>query len=803
MTEADVQLLSLAETELEALESAGAGGKALGLARLSALGVSVPEAFVLIAAQSGDDLQLDALPDAFIKGQVAVRSSARAEDGAERSYAGQFESVLNVHGEAALRRAVEACLASGRSARVEAYSSELEGEVAQSMALVIQRMVDARAAGVVFTADPSSARRDRVVIDAVSGLGEALVSGEADPHHLLLDDEGGVVISEVPEDRAVLSLEEVEVLFSGARAIAEALGEPLDLEWAIDREGRLWWLQARPITTLPLPLDSLDTDGVDPTHVYTRCNIGEMMPGAVTPLTLSVTVRGIDYGIQAMQVAVGVLRQIEERERFTATFSGHIFLNLSAFGAMVLGVAGSNTERLCRAICGRPLNELQLGKPWSLWRRALNGLRYGIYLMSAPRHRAALARDLANLKVPRLKEPSEMIAWIDAKLPLLFQAYDHHMTSSAVSGALVPALLEILSQGKAPTSAHEATCAALLAAGDASEVESLDLASGVARVAGLLREDPVASAKLESLQAREMAAWLAKDAGKLGQVWRGYLERHGHRSLRELELRQPEWSHDPTPVIESLKVAVRASGSQELRPSEPAPAAPRVAQWVARKARRAAAKREETKSRLVAMTVRFKVAYRHLGELLAERGALADSDQVFFLSHDELARVASGELHGAKIAQGRRDMLEYQRNLSFPEVFVGQGVPEDPLPPAEAPEGGFVGKAVSRGRSEGPARVVTRLEQLSEVQPGEILIATVVDVGWTPCFSIIAGLATEVGSAVSHGCVVAREFGLPAMVGLRGITQVVRLANGWSWMRTWDLRGQGDKGKGSSPRARP
>lgn len=177
---------------------------------------------------------------------------------------------------------------------------------------------------------------------------------------------------------------------------------------------------------------------------------------------------------------------------------------------------------------------------------------------------------------------------------------------------------------------------------------------------------------------------------------------------------------------------------------------------------------------LVGMTARFKAAYRALGKEMVDAGLLADSDQVFFLSHEELRGVLQGDMELSARANARRELLPYQGRLTFPEVFLGRGVPEDPLPPELAPEGGFVGKAVSRGRAEGPARVVTRLEQLEEVQPGEILVARVVDVGWTPCFSIIAGLATEVGSAVSHGCVVAREFGLPALVGLRGITQSVK-----------------------------
>ena len=760
---------------METLESAHVGGKALGLARLHQFGFAVPEAYVLVHGKEGLEVDLDGLEPGLLGSTLAVRSSSVAEDGAERSFAGQYESVLNVRGVDALRAAIQRCLASLGSVRAEAYRTAGATKPAEdAMAVVIQRMVEPIAAGVVFTADPTTGRRDRVVVDAVPGLGEALVSGEAEPDHALCDPAGRVVMRTPPATGEVLTSAQIAALTQGALEIASKLGYPVDLEWAIDQVGKLWWLQARPITTLPLPLGQRDTVEVEPEHVYTRCNIGEMMPGAVTPLTLSVTVRGIDYGIQAMQVAVGVRRSIEDKAVFTATFGGHIFLNLSAFGAMVLGVAGSNTERLCRAVCGRPLDELQLGDPAPWWRRALNGLRYARYLLSAPRHRKALARDVEAFEVPELSEASAMLDWIDGQLPVLYRAYDHHMTSSAVSGALVPALLEILSGGAPPTNAHEAQCAALLTAGADEAVESLDLAAGVGDMARVFRVDPEVMAQLDQGSASATARWLNAHSGQSGKVWRSYMERHGHRSLRELELRQAEWSHDSTPVVESVKLAVLADAASQGRPSHPgSETASRAARWVATRARRAAAKREQTKSLLVALTARFKAAYRHLGRLLVDAGALGDADQLFFLSQQELRALVAGELEARSLTSARRELLAYQSKLTFPEVFLGRGEPEDPLPLTEAPEGGFIGKAVSPGRAEGRARVVTRLEQLQEVQPGEILIATVVDVGWTPCFPLIAGLATEVGSAVSHGCVVAREFGLPAMVGLRGITQAV------------------------------
>jgi len=163
-----------------------------------------------------------------------------------------------------------------------------------------------------------------------------------------------------------------------------------------------------------------------------------------------------------------------------------------------------------------------------------------------------------------------------------------------------------------------------------------------------------------------------------------------------------------------------------------------------------------------------------LGASLVEEGLLNDADQIFFLFHEEIQRLIEGAPLLRDIAHQRRKSLDYQTRLSFPEIFSGVGVPEDPILYQEAPEGGLVGKPVSPGCVEGIARVVCSVEDLQEVQAGDILIVPVVDVGWTPCFAVIAGLATEIGSAVSHGAVVAREYGVPAVVGLKGATHAFK-----------------------------
>ena len=216
------------------------GGKAFGLSRLAAMGLVVPPAFVIRRARRGaypDDLR-----QAWARlGEhpVAVRSSALGEDGADDSFAGQYDTVLNVAGYDALLAAIDQCVSSLHSDRAREYSGRQGGDEA-AMNIVVQRMVNARAAGVVFTADPVSARRDVLVIDAVQGLGEALVSGEATPDHFTLDTDYNLMHQSIVGDAAVLSPGELARIAREARQAAAREGHPLDLEWAIDDSGELF-----------------------------------------------------------------------------------------------------------------------------------------------------------------------------------------------------------------------------------------------------------------------------------------------------------------------------------------------------------------------------------------------------------------------------------------------------------------------------------------------------------------------------------------------------------------------------------
>jgi pyruvate,water dikinase len=775
------RILRLEEIRDESLRAV-VGGKAAGLSRLIQAGLRVPPGFVVVDAQAGEmPPDLDEAYRSLGGGAVAVRSSAFGEDGQDASFAGQYETVLDVVGEEALREAISRCVESLTHARALAYQEGRAGTSsppgAARMSVVVQTMVPARSAGVLFTVDPASQRRAHVVIDAVAGLGEALVSGHASPDHFIMSRCGELLAAELAGPRAVLGPATRERLVEEALEAERKLGgDPLDMEWAVDASGLVFWLQARPVTTLGPDLHELDTPLFDRRHVYTRCNVGEMFPGACTPLSFSFTARGIDRGLQMMQQAMGLVVGTSPHMRFIGMHAGHLFLNLSTMAETSSGALGSSTEDLALSVCGRPLTEVRLeAPPLPAWpRRLANGVRYARYLFGRGRARRDIARLAESLDFPDPPTAAELWRAIDARSDANDLAMHWHLISSASSGILTPTLIGVLAGGRTPTDDDQAEAAARLAG--ARDVESADIIVGAERIEDAILGQPDAEARFVDASPQAALAWLCDpESGAAQRAFSAYLERHGHRAIKELELRQPEWRHEPLPLVRSLQVALRglrASGGQ--RP--PRPALPEhvgdgfMLRWLTRLAREAVRSREETKSGLVAVAAAFKDAYRRLAQKMVAEGLLPDEDAVFFLTHDELGARIAGDARLEARAIDRRTVHEAQSRLRFPDVFVG--LPE-PLRPDAAARGDAVhGAPVSRGRVVGRVRIVRELAEAEALQPGEILVAPITDVGWTPYFSLIAGLVTDVGSAVSHGAVVAREYGLPAVVNTRFATDV-------------------------------
>ncbi|MEZ5572605.1 MAG: PEP/pyruvate-binding domain-containing protein [Halioglobus sp.] len=775
---------------LAQITDAGAGGKAYGLARLVAMGLPVPPAFVLRNAVADRFPEtLDQMYFDLGHADVAVRSSALGEDGGDASFAGQYDTVLNVRGVERLREAIAHCVASASNERARSYQQEHNDGAAIVMNVVVQAMVNARVAGVVFTADPVSARRDLLVIDAVAGLGESLVSGEATPDHYGVHLSGRVVQRQLVGAQPLLSDREIAAIATQARAAAEHEGHPLDLEWAIDEDGTLYWLQARPITTLPADLNEFDTVLPRPGDVLTISNVSEMMPGAVCPLTGSFTGWGIDYGLQHMQVAVGARPAIERDWQITAWFFGHLFLNLSGNVVMSSAVLGSTVEQTAQSLCGRLVPELKAFPPQPFLRRVLNTAKLLRYCLRAPQVVDDFGRELAAFSIELKTDSAAMWAQLEQKAGFFDHAMAVHIQSSALSGFLC-SIVENMVSGRSNDSTSEEQAEAVRLLAGASGVESAVMLEELDALIDRVVAQSDAPHAFQQAAPEDALYWL-RNHSDLASEYGAFMTNHGHRGYRELCMRDPAWSDDPLPLIQSMQAAVHArivTGGH--RPMSTAiidwSSLSRGLRWALPKAHDAIRRREHTKSQLVDTAHRFKRGFRHLGALLQQEGVLPDADLVNFFSMAELPEfIARPDAAAIDRALARREALAYQQRCEFPEISVGA-----PQPLQEhvvhSQDGILRGRPASRGVVEGVARVAHTLAEAAHLQPGEILVTPITDIGWTPYFSLIGGLVTDLGSSVSHGAVIAREYGLPCVVNTR---------EGTRFLTTGErIRLDGDKG---------
>ena len=771
------------------------GGKADGLARLQAMGLPVPPAFVICEATAKD--YPDNLDEHYRELNcdfVAARSSAQGEDGAEASFAGQYESVLNVADGNALRQAIDLCVESANTDRAKSYQeAQFDAQLA-TMNVVVQRMVDAETAGVVFTADPLSARRDLLIIDAVAGLGEALVSGEATPDHYAVNRAGELVHKQLTGESPLLSDQQIQKIAEQARAAAAHEAQPLDLEWAIDKSGELFWLQARPITTLPSDLNEFDTVLPRPDDVLTISNVSEMMPGAVCPLTMSFTGWGIDYGLQHMQVAVGARGFIDKNWQVTASAYGHLFLNMTGNVVMSAGVLGSTADQTAQAICGRLVPELKDLPPMPLWRRCANTLKLLKYCFAAPKVVQKFGEEMAAFQIEQKNDSAQMWNEISGKLAFFDHAMAVHIQSSALSGFYC-SIVENMVSSKSNDSTVEEQSEAIRLLSGAKDVESAVMLEQLDGLVDLVAAHKDAAEKFIGVSAEQAVEWL-KSNPDLEKRLSEFLRVHGHRGYRELCVRDLSWGDDLDPLVQSMQAAAQSrliSGGQKEKKNNDIEwsALSRGLRWALPKAHDAIRRREHTKSLLVKAAYQFSHAFRHLAVLLTEEKRLPDADLLFFFTSSELADLLplgnEAEIKAMVTkALARREALSYQQRFEFPEISVG--IPQ-PLEPqlVDVKDGVLQGRPASRGVVEGVVRVAHTLQEASVLKSGEILVTPITDIGWTPYFSMISGLVTDLGSSVSHGAVIAREYGLPCVVNTR---------QGTGFLKTGDrVRLDGDLGR--------
>ena len=734
----------------------------------------------------------------------AVRSSATAEDLPTASFAGQQDTYLNVAGPSVILHHLSRCWASLFTERAVTYRQRngIDHRTVR-MAVVVQRMVSPHASGILFTADPLTGHRKLATVEAAYGLGEALVSGLVDPDVYRVRD-GEVVARTIgakrlaihpspvggtheqpidPERREQPALTDAQAVRLAAlgRRIEAHFGRPQDIEWCLDDEG-FHIVQSRPITTLfPIP-DAGDGEN----HVYVSVGHQQMMTDAMKPLGLS------------------FWQMTAARPMYEA--GGRLFVDVApglasqAGRAALLGLVGKSDP-----LIGDALQTL---------------VDRGDFIPSLPDPDPGAAPPTGDAPTPIETDPAipaALIAGDQATLaaverdirPLSGPALlDFIRTDVEELKRFLfdPQSLQVIMAGmeanwwlndRLQEWLGETNAADTLTRSVRHNVTS-EMGLALLDVADAIRPHPEVVAYLEHVEDDGFLDQLPTLGGgrEAREAIQGWLDRYGMRCAGEIDITRPRWSERPTTLVPLILANVRSFAAGE--------AARRFEQGLQEAARKerevlerlhalpdGEAKAEETKRMID--RVRTFTGYREYPKygwmsrfflyrqaLLAEAGRLVragvlrEEEDIFHLTFPELHEVARTHRVDDPLIRRRRDAFRSYETLTPPRVLTSEGEAVSGAYRRDGvPDGALIGLAVSAGTVEGRARVVLDMAEAA-LEPGDILVTAFTDPSWTPLFVAIAGLVTEVGGLMTHGAVIAREYGLPAVVGVEDATRRIR-----------------------------
>lgn len=778
------------------------GGKGASLIALARAGFPVPNGFVIgtdSIATMGTPETLTAIVSAWSAlapgGEpVAVRSSATDEDSARQSFAGQYETVLGVRSREALLDAVQTCVASLKSTGAEAYRTRDNAAGRASMAVIVQRMVEPIFSGVAFSLDPVTGDRECVVIEVVRGTGDRLMSGEVEGLRLTVE-RGSRELrhADAAASELVDSATAREIAEAALRA-EELFDAPQDIEFAHDGD-RLWILQSRPITTVSAEgkegwESEFDTPTDDATE-WTSANVQEVLPGLLTPLTITTSRQtsrvGYNLGFQRLKML-----DEDEWQPFMGTFYNRAFLNLTVTKLVADRAFGSSGEAVEEQYLAGDPNAPSARESWPrrLRFKALSVLPLAKTLLQLDaiasrmdQRTRELEREIAALKANELSN-EELDATLERMIAYGASIFGTHLQVSGVASfgfeltrRLVQPVLKDDTAGRMPS----------LFSGMAG-VESASIGGDIWELAVVARNSGIA----DTIRSGSFDPWAKELPDGWRAAWRSFVANHGHRGLNEMEASSKSWRRDPAPVVEmvvryldlpedrSPAATLRRQEAERLRLTEAVarrmnPLKRRAFRKVLSEAQGWVALRERTKSVIVRAARIPEYLLPEVQRRLVDGGVIDQDDDLFFLTRDEIGGVLRGEIKeslGERVVRRRRE-YERNRHVVLPGRFRGRPVPLSPA----LPEGETTilrGTPVSPGIVTGRARVIDEFGPGITIEPGEILVAPVTDAGWTPLFALASGLVVDLGSALSHGSTVAREYGLPAVVNVQTGTRVIR-----------------------------
>jgi rifampicin phosphotransferase len=757
---------------------------------------------------------------------VAVRSSATAEDLAYASFAGQHDTYLNVIGSLAMLDAVRRCWASLWTDRAVSYRNA-NGIDHRSVALavVVQRMIDATAAGVMFTANPVNGSRNETVIDASPGLGEAVVSGAVNPDHFVVNTidptivarrlgDKRVMITSVPgggtqrhelaeqSSKACLDDRQVLQLVDLGQEAQRLYGAPQDTEWALDSAGRFWLMQARPITTL-YPLARTHKPGL---RVLMCLSLAQGLTRPVTPMGTA--------AVRLIGTSVATMLRMRPPQPLAGPPALHapgqrIYLDMTPVLRNRIGrraviaifrIMEARASAVLKTLAERPEFSIIDSSDHTVLRHLAGAVlrnkvpvRVAIGLVRpewAYRGIAATERRLRRaLTVPANATASQRLDFVEQQLGDLFLVMPRTLGYALGGALMLLASHRLLRDVAEPGELQE-----VLRGLPHNVTTEMDLKLW-SLTEEIRSDEPSRTAFTNSTVPELLQRY--RDRALPAVAQRGlqaFLRRYGHRAVAEIDLGMPRWSDDPSHLLGVISNYLRL-GESDLDPvSQFKEGQAKAESMISRLASRAA-ERSRLRARLIGWTlwrVRQLVGLRespkfllilalsamreHLkavGRELAETKTIDQADDVFFLDLGDARRALAGEDIRALVAERREAYEQELKRRHIPRLLLSDGTePEAVVAEAARADGALAGSPASAGTVTGRARVV--LDPVgARLEPGEILVAPSTDPGWTPLFLTAGGLVMEMGGSNSHGAVVAREYGIPAVVGVPEATHKI------------------------------
>lgn len=738
------------------------------------------------------------------RGPVAARSSGTLEDLATASFAGQYESFLGLRSLEELQRGVRDCWASLFTERVFRYCARSGRDTTElRMAVIVQLMLDASAAGVAFTVDPVTGADDEVLIEACRGLGDALVAGQVDPDRYrygwMAGEERERTVATAGED--VLAPEQVAELAQTAAAVQARRGEPVDVEWAL-AEGRFWLLQSRPVTRV-------GHAGIVGEWTTADFKDGGVSAGVCTPFMASLYDRVFSRSLPEYLNGVGLTADGTEEQPWFRVVYGRPYWNAGLVKGRLQALPGFKERRFDEDLGIRVAYEGDGVTTGLTPRSLLRGVRVLGSLQRSFRERvrgnAKIASELSDCMAAwESTDPTALAdkGFEEAFVRLLREdhvrcetAYFRTIYDNSNAQTLFQDGLARLEKG-GPAKDRVDALALLSGLEDISHLRPVREEAALA--AELQREPAVAQAFLEIPIEELRRCYLDGESFPGDGPVRGFLERWGWLAPRTLEIRTPRWSEEPRPVFESLRrmLVAAANGSASGPSVEEREASqrqayeaevarclerlrsgwPLVGFWRRRAFLRSLQTtrallwwREEMRmhsTRMYAIVRRWSL---ELGRRLVARGDFAEAEDVFFLARGQVLAMLRGELDAPSArAAIRSERLYYEgfRNFSNPDEIGERWLAPEVTAASTASDGTLRGVGGSGGTYRGVARVIGSVEEVHRLRPGDVLVTRFTDPGWTSVFAELGAVITETGGVLSHAAVIAREYGFPAVLAV-------------------------------------